>query len=93
MKLSLSFSFLRSTEDAATKEKAEDTNNAKKTFETMLCTRVVFGVRAKLRSGFHFISGPPSTILLWSVMDFLPPSHYPLSLSPNVYYTQGVGRF
>lgn len=25
-------------------------------------------------------------------MDFLPPSRYRLSLSPNVYYTQGVGR-
>ena len=51
--------------------------------------RVVFGVRAKLHSGFHFMSGSPSTILLWSVMDFLPPSCYRLSLSPNVYCTQG----
>lgn len=59
--------------------------------QTIPCTRVVFGARAKLCSGFHFISGPPSTILLWSVMDFLPPSRYRLSLSPNVYYTQGVG--
>lgn len=59
----------------------------------MPCTRVVFGARAKLGSGFHFISGPPSTLLslLWSVMDFLPPSRHRLSLSPNVYYTQGVG--
>jgi len=56
----------------------------------MPCTRVVFGVRAKLRSGFHFISGLPSTILLWSVMDFLPPSRYRLSSSPNrVLYTRG----
>lgn len=56
----------------------------------MPCTRVVFGARAKLGSGFHFISGPPSTIPFverHGLSASFPPS--PVFVAECVLYTRG----